>query len=125
MRVAVLVSGTGSILDAMLEASVPVSLVRGRPPLPGASNGPTKAGVEPLLVARTSFGPDFDRVAYTEKVVDVLQDRHIDLVVMAGFGTVFAEPIHDAFGGRILNTHPALLPPSRAGTRCATRWPTG
>jgi phosphoribosylglycinamide formyltransferase 1 len=31
-------------------------------------------------------------------------------VVMAGFGTVLGEPVHDAFGGRILNTHPALLP---------------
>ena len=74
------------------------------------SNGATKAGVEPLLVARTSFGPDFDRLGYTEKVVNELQDRHIDLIVMAGFGTVFSEPVHAAYGGRIINTHPSLLP---------------
>ena len=34
----------------------------------------------------------------------------IDLVAMAGFGTVLTEAVHDAFPGRILNTHPALLP---------------
>ena len=34
----------------------------------------------------------------------------VDVVVMAGFGTVLAQPVHDAFPGRILNTHPALLP---------------
>ena len=62
------------------------------------------------LVERTSFGADFDRAAYTAQVADVLRRPGIDLVVMAGFGTVFAEPIHDRFPDRILNTHPALLP---------------
>jgi phosphoribosylglycinamide formyltransferase 1 len=109
VRVAALVSGTGSILGAMLEASVPVSLVLADRPCQGLERA-TKAGVEPLLVARTNFGPDFDRLAYTAKVVAELQERHIDLIAMAGFGTVFSEPIHDAYGGRILNTHPALLP---------------
>jgi phosphoribosylglycinamide formyltransferase-1 len=67
-------------------------------------------GVPAVLVERTSFGDDFDRVAYTRRVVEVLQEAEIDLIVMAGFGTVFAEPIHEAFEHRILNTHPALLP---------------
>jgi phosphoribosylglycinamide formyltransferase-1 len=62
------------------------------------------------LVERSSYGAKFDRVAYTREVVDVLLAAEIDLVVMAGFGTVFAEPIHEAFEHRILNTHPALLP---------------
>lgn len=109
MRVAALVSGTGSILDAMFEASVPVSLVLADRSCQALERA-TKAGVEPLLVARTSFGPDFDRLGYTEKVVNELQDRHIDLIVMAGFGTVFSEPVHAAYGGRIINTHPSLLP---------------
>jgi phosphoribosylglycinamide formyltransferase-1 len=61
-------------------------------------------------VERTSFGKDFDRLAYTHQVVDILQDHGVDLVVMAGFGTIFEKPIFDAFGNRILNTHPALLP---------------
>jgi phosphoribosylglycinamide formyltransferase-1 len=109
VRVAALVSGSGTILDAMIEASVPVSLVvadRSCQALERAS----RAGVEPLLVARRSFGKDFDRAGYTESVVAELRERHIDLIAMAGFGTVFTQAVHDAYGGRILNTHPSLLP---------------
>ena len=43
-------------------------------------------------------------------IVDRLEAHDIDLVVMAGFGTILAKPIFDRFAGRILNTHPALLP---------------
>jgi len=56
------------------------------------------------------FGPGFDRLAYTRTVADALVAADVDVVVMAGFGTVLAQPVHDAFPGRILNTHPALLP---------------
>jgi phosphoribosylglycinamide formyltransferase-1 len=109
VRVAVLVSGTGTILEAMVEAGVPIALVAADRPCQALDRA-GKAGIEPLLVARHSFGPDFDRVGYTERMVAELQERHIDLIAMAGFGTVFSAPIHDAYGGRILNTHPALLP---------------
>src|SRR5690606_30044411 len=67
-------------------------------------------GVDCVLVERTSFGADFDREAYTAEVTTVLRDAGIDLVVMAGYGTVFGQAIHDTFPFRILNTHPALLP---------------
>ena len=63
-----------------------------------------------VLVERTSFGKDFDRLAYTNQVIDVLEAHDVDLVVMAGFGTIFDKPMFDAYEGRILNTHPALLP---------------
>ena len=43
-------------------------------------------------------------------MTSALEADGIDVVVMAGFGTVLGEPIHDAYPGRILNTHPALLP---------------
>ena len=43
-------------------------------------------------------------------MIDVLVAHDVDLVAMAGFGTVFARPLFDAFPGRILNTHPAILP---------------
>lgn len=59
---------------------------------------------------RTSFGAAFDRDAYTAEVTQVLVDAGIDLVVMAGYGTVFGRAIHDTFPHRVLNTHPALLP---------------
>ena len=39
-----------------------------------------------------------------------LEADAVDLVAIAGFGTILAEPFVDAFGGRAVNTHPALLP---------------
>ena len=109
MRVAVLASGTGTLLEAILEAGIPVALVL----VDRACRAEEVAlshGVECARVERPTFGEDFDRTAYTEAVVDVLEAHGTDLVVMAGFGTVFEKPIFDAFDGRILNTHPALLP---------------
>jgi phosphoribosylglycinamide formyltransferase-1 len=53
---------------------------------------------------------DFDRLEYTHLVLDALQRHDVDLVAMAGFGTVVDKPLFDAFPGRVLNTHPALLP---------------
>jgi len=109
VRIAVLASGSGTLLDAILVDGIPVSLV--------VVDRPSKAqvvaeshGVPAELVERSSFGADFDRDAYTEAVVAVLRDHGIELVVMAGFGTIFGPAIHAAFPGRILNTHPALLP---------------
>jgi len=43
-------------------------------------------------------------------VVDALTRHDVDLVAMAGFGTILSKPVHDAFPDRIVNTHPALLP---------------
>ena len=112
VRVAVLVSGTGSILDAMLGADVPVALVladRSCRALEIAG----AAGVDTELVDREAyggFGAGFDRPGFTGKVTEVLKAHDIDLVAMAGFGTVLAGTLFDAFPDRILNTHPALLP---------------
>jgi succinyl-CoA synthetase alpha subunit len=105
-------AGAGSILDAILGEDVPVSLVLADRPCPALQVG-ADAGVETALVDRAEFGgfgPEFDREAFTQRVTDVLDSHRIDLVAMAGFGTVLTRPIHDAFGGRIINTHPALLP---------------
>ena len=109
MRTAVLASGSGTLLDALLRDGIPVALVV--VDRPSKAQGVAEAhGVPAELVERTSFGPDFDRDAYTEQVVDVLRAHGIELIVMAGFGTIFGEAIHRAFPHRILNTHPALLP---------------
>jgi phosphoribosylglycinamide formyltransferase-1 len=62
------------------------------------------------LVQRESFGPDFNRDAYTDMLVSHLEHARIDLVAMAGFGTVLGKAMHLAYPGRILNTHPSLLP---------------
>ena len=76
----------------------------------GAIDVARAGGVPVEVVERTSFGRDFDRVAYTHEVVDALGRFNVDLIAMAGFGTILEKPIHDAFPDRIVNTHPALLP---------------
>jgi phosphoribosylglycinamide formyltransferase-1 len=112
VRVAVLVSGSGTILEAMLDAGVPVAVVVSDRPCRGLEVA-AAAGVPAELVDRREwggFGGGFDRRGFTGEVTRVLVGHGPDLVAMAGFGTVLDQPVHDAFGGRILNTHPALLP---------------
>jgi phosphoribosylglycinamide formyltransferase 1 len=109
VRIAVLASGSGTLLEAILDDGIPVSLVV--VDRPSKAQGVAEShDVDAVLVERTSFGAEFDRDAYTALVVDVLRDHDVELVVMAGFGTIFVEAIHAAFPDRILNTHPALLP---------------
>ena len=109
MRIGVLASGSGTILEAMLDRALPVVVVVVDRPC-GAVEVADRAGVDARVVEREDFGPDFDRVAYSKQIVDVLHEAEVDLVAMAGFGTILDEPVFDAFRGRILNTHPALLP---------------
>jgi len=112
VRVAVLASGSGTILEAMLGAGVPVDLVLADRPC-RALEVAAAAGVPAVLVDRRDwggFGPAFDRLDYTTAVTGALKAAAPDLVAMAGFGTVLDEPVHRAFSGRILNTHPSLLP---------------
>jgi phosphoribosylglycinamide formyltransferase-1 len=112
VRVAVLVSGSGTILDAMLQAGVPVALVVSDRPCAGLDVAERHDVARALVDRRRfgGFGADFDRHAYTVALTETLRGAEIDLVAMAGFGTVVDQPLHDAFAGRILNTHPALLP---------------
>ncbi len=67
-------------------------------------------GVAACVVERTDFSPKFDRVSYSKAVVESLAAANTDLVAMAGFGTVLAKPFFDEYHGRVLNTHPSLLP---------------
>lgn len=62
------------------------------------------------VVHERQFGADFDRDTWTAEVSQLLDDAGIELVVMAGFGTIFGAPIYETYANRILNTHPALLP---------------
>ena len=106
----VLASGSGTILRAMLErGDIPIAIVIVDRPC-GATGISEEFGVPAALIERTTFGPDFDRFAYTKEVVAALVGLDIDLVVMAGFGTILDQPIHDAYPGRVLLTHPSLLP---------------
>jgi phosphoribosylglycinamide formyltransferase-1 len=109
MRVGVLASSSGTILRAMLERGLPVVVVVTDRPC-GALDVASAAGVPAELVERTDFSQAFDRVAYTHDVVDALKRHDVDLVAIAGFGTILSKPFVDAYGGRAVNTHPALLP---------------
>ena len=112
MRIGALASGSGTVLSAILDAGLTVDVVVVDRPC-RATEVAALSGVPAVLVERTSFGKDFDRLAYTHHVVDVLQEHGVELVVMAGFMTVLDKPIFDAYPGHILNTHPALLPAFR------------
>ena len=107
-----LVSGSGTILEALLDYPLAVSLVVADRPCRGLDVG-ARAGVESLLVDRLAFGgfaSTFDRGGYSVELSATLASRAIDLVVMAGFGTVTAASFSRDYAGRVLNTHPSLLP---------------
>jgi phosphoribosylglycinamide formyltransferase-1 len=108
-RLGVLASGTGTILRAIIGAGIPVEAVILDRPCPAADLA-AEAGIPVEIVERESFGADFDRIAYTHRIVDALKGKQIDVVAMAGFGTILDAPIFEVYAGRILNTHPALLP---------------
>jgi phosphoribosylglycinamide formyltransferase-1 len=105
----VLASGTGSILMAIFDAALPVKVVVADRSCRAVDLAAAQ-GVAVEVVERESFGAEFDRIAYTHRVVDALKRHQVDVVAMAGFATVLAAPIFAVYPGRILNTHPALLP---------------
>jgi phosphoribosylglycinamide formyltransferase-1 len=107
--IAVLASGSGTILAALASAGLPIAVVLVDRAC-GAEKIAVHEGIRVERVERTSFGAGFDRARYTEEVTARLAPYQVDLVAMAGYGTVLGKAIHDAYPGRILNTHPALLP---------------
>jgi len=109
VRLAVLVSGTGTLLEAILADGPPVELVLADRPCRGLEVA-AEAGVAAELVERTDFGRSFDRAAYTDRVVKALDAAGIEVIALAGYMTVLSPALFLAFPGRVLNTHPSLLP---------------
>jgi len=96
----------------MFEDGLPVTTVLADRPC-AALEIAEEYGAAPELVDRKTyggFGADFDREGFTATVTATLVAHQVDLVAMAGFGTVLSGTVHSAFPDRILNTHPALLP---------------
>lgn len=108
-KLAVLASGAGSILQALIAHDLPIALVVADRPCP-ALDIADAAGIPTWLIRRPSFGPDFNRTAYTTLVITALHEHHINLIAMAGWMTILDPAIFDAFPRHILNTHPSLLP---------------
>lgn len=110
MRIGVLASGSGTILHAMLErGDLPIAVVLVDREC-GATDIARSFGIPVEIVERSDYSRAFDRLNYTKEVVAALAVHDLDLVAMAGFGTILAEPMHEAYAGRMVNTHPALLP---------------
>ena len=106
MRVAVLASGGGTNLQALLDtcrgsAPAHVVLVISNNPKAGALERARKAGVESVVLDDPQDGPG---------VVAVLESHDIELVVLAGYLKLVPDEVVSAFEGRMLNIHPALLP---------------
>ena len=112
VRLCVLVSGSGTILEALIAADIEIALVAADRPCRGLDVARAN-GIDALLVDRSTFGgftPSFDRERFSATLAQDLAARRIDVIAMAGFGTVTTTHFHDVFPGRVLNTHPSLLP---------------
>lgn len=113
MRLGVLISGGGTnlqaILDAVDDGRLPceVALVLSDRPGAGGLERAAKAGV-PTAVMRTKDYPDRD--AFSAAVAGALSDAGVELVVLAGWLKIFTQPMLSRYAGRIINTHPSLLP---------------
>ena len=81
MRLAVLVSGTGTILDAMAADGLSIALVIADRPCP-AFDRAIAHGIPAAVLRRESFGDNFDRVGYTEKITGELEKQKIDLALL-------------------------------------------
>lgn len=113
-RIAVLVSGGGTNLQALIDARKRGGIVNGEivaviSSKPGvyALERAKKAGIPGYVVSRKDYGSNRDM---TVALVDQLQSLRIDLVVLAGFMTILTEEMVRAFPNAILNVHPALIP---------------
>ena len=113
-KIAVLVSGGGTNLQALIDAQGrgelgpgEITLVIASKPGVYALERAAKVGIEGRVLARK----DYDSIAdYSRALADAMTAEGIDLVVLAGFLTIIDEQVYEAFPNRIINVHPALIP---------------
>ena len=120
-RIAVLVSGGGTNLQALIDAQHAGQIVNGEivavissDPTAYALQRAANAGIPGHVVARKDY--DSNR-AMTVALTQLLQSLEIDLVVLAGFMTILTEEMVQAYPNAIINIHPALIP-SFCGPGC-------
>ena len=113
-RIAVLVSGGGTNLQALIDAQSRGELGNGRITAVISTKAgafalerAAKAGIEGFVLPRKDF--ESNR-AITVALVELLQQLGIDLVVLAGCMTIFTEELVNAYPNAIMNVHPALIP---------------
>ena len=113
-KIAVLVSGGGTTLQALIDAEKrgelgdgKISLVIASKPGVYALERAQNNGIEAMVLPRK----EYDSIAaYSRALADTMTAAEIDLVVLAGFLTIFDEQVYESFPNRILNIHPALIP---------------
>ena len=113
-KIAVLVSGGGTNLQALIDAehrgelgNGKISLVIASKPGVYALERAANNGIPSVVLARKDYGSIAE---YSKALADALEDASIDLVVLAGFLTIIDEQVYERFPNRILNVHPALIP---------------
>ena len=113
-KIAVLCSGGGTNLQALIDAERQCGLGGGKITLviaskPGiyALERAASAGIEGRVLARRDYASIRE---YSRALTDTLIREGIDLVVLAGFLTIIDEQVYEAFPNRIINVHPALIP---------------
>lgn len=114
LNIAVLVSGGGTNLQALIDAQGRGELPNGKIALVLASKQgvyalerAAKAGIPSDVLVRCDF-PTQD--AYDEALIGRLEAARIDLIVLAGFLTIISEKVVSRFENRIINVHPSLIP---------------
>ncbi|HEU4662204.1 MAG TPA: phosphoribosylglycinamide formyltransferase [Pseudolabrys sp.] len=113
-RVAVLISGRGSNMTALIEAAnrddypAEIALVVSNRPDAAGLESARAAGIATEIVDHAIYGED--RAAFEEVLQDALAEHQIDLVCLAGFMRLLTDEFVARWSGRMLNIHPALLP---------------
>jgi len=114
INIAVLVSGGGTNLQALIRAQEKGLLHSGRITLV-ISNNPgayaltraAKAGIESTVITRKACG---SQKAMEEQIIQKLKEHQIGLIVLAGFMSILSESFTKQFDHRIINVHPSLIP---------------
>ena len=113
-RIAVLVSGGGTNLQALIDAEKrgelgngKISLVISSKPEVYALERAKSNSIKSIVLSRKEYGSIAD---YSRALADTMEEEKIDLVVLAGFLTIFDEQVYERFPNKILNVHPALIP---------------
>jgi phosphoribosylglycinamide formyltransferase-1 len=113
-RIAVLVSGGGTNLQALIDAQNSGLLKSGEIVFVVANvkdayalERAAKAGIEGMTVLRKECG---GQEAFEDKLIELFEERNIDLIVLAGFLSILTEKFTGRYANRIINIHPALIP---------------
>ena len=113
-KIAVFVSGGGTNLQALIDASKRGEIPSGEIALVLASNDKAYAltrAAENNIPSAVVKRKDYEsQIAYEEAVKAVLTEKEIDMIVLAGFMTILSENFTSAYPKRIVNVHPSLIP---------------